>query len=481
MPVEKMNWSFLPHATCIRMGVKMSTIDFKTNQSDGVGGPPPEGDMIQLNLEEASVRAPDRSAVERELKLIRASPFFHASKRSQQFLCYVVQYRLDGNQEPLKERTIGADLFKRPSNYATGDDSVVRVQAGEVRRRLEQYYQSPPVDSLVRIELPLGSYVPEFRYASIASSAPPQGPAVGPGPEPSATQVEKTGFLVSRSRKRVVWVVGIAAGLTLAVLAGVLIREARTTKSLLAQFWSPIFNTPSPVLICLAKPITYQPSIALFKRHEKFPGEFDSVVPRMNGRPHLEPNEKMEWGDMIENYEHGLGKGDVKAAFHLASTLAKLGKGSDLKIGNDYTWDDLRGSPSIIIGAFSNQRTMKITSGLHFAFVESHNTFGIQELTPPGRFWNVEHEPRTGEVVEDYGLVTRLVNSTTGQFVVVVAGITASGSEAAGAVASSNELLTNALRNAPHDWARKNLQIVVKTSVTDAVAGPPQIIAIYIW
>src|ERR1019366_4274080 len=79
----------------------------------------------------------ERESVLRELKSIMDSPIFHPSKRGQQFLSYVVRHRLEGNHVRLKERTIGVDLFHRPAGYATGDDPVVRVQAGEVRRRLE--------------------------------------------------------------------------------------------------------------------------------------------------------------------------------------------------------------------------------------------------------------------------------------------------------------------------------------------------------
>jgi hypothetical protein len=84
--------------------------------------------------------AVDKSAVLQELENILASPSFRNSGRSKQFLSYVIQHKLDGHDDSLKERSIGADLFHRPADYATGDDPVVRVQAGEVRRRLEQYY-----------------------------------------------------------------------------------------------------------------------------------------------------------------------------------------------------------------------------------------------------------------------------------------------------------------------------------------------------
>ncbi|MGB9287206.1 MAG: hypothetical protein WCC31_00775 [Terracidiphilus sp.] len=104
----------------------------------------------------------ERTAVLHELDAILNSPVFQPSKRCKQFLSYVVRQRLEGNDERLKERTIGVDLFQRPTEYATGDDPVVRVQAGEVRRRLDKYYQTTPNNSPVRIELHVGTYTPEF-------------------------------------------------------------------------------------------------------------------------------------------------------------------------------------------------------------------------------------------------------------------------------------------------------------------------------
>jgi hypothetical protein len=73
------------------------------------------------------------------------------------------------------------------------------------------------------------------------------------------------------------------------------------------------------------------------------------------------------------------------------------------------------------------------------------------------------------------------VNSATDQFVVAVAGITSDGSEAAAEIASSPEGLAKALHNAPADWKRKNVQILVKTTVSDSVAGPGQVVATYVW
>ena len=83
-----------------------------------------------------------KAAILAELRTILESQPFRNSSRSKQFLSYVVQHKLEGREDLLKERTIGMDIFQRQAGYATGDDAVVRVQAGEVRRRLERYYQT---------------------------------------------------------------------------------------------------------------------------------------------------------------------------------------------------------------------------------------------------------------------------------------------------------------------------------------------------
>jgi hypothetical protein len=272
----------------------------------------------------------------------------------------------------------------------------------------------------------------------------------------------------------------VIAAVLLAALAGFLIQRARAPQAVLNQFWSPIFATSKPLLICLPKPISYRPSIALYNRHARTPGEFDSEVDRMNNRPPLQPDDKLVWSDMIEYPDLGVGKGDVAAAIRLSSLLGRIGKESEVRIGNEYSFEDLRTSPSIIIGAFSNRWTMEMTSNLHFAFKEDHAVFRIQEQGAQGRNWYADLD-RNGQIIVDYGVVSRLVNSGTGQFMLAIAGITSDGSEAAAEVATSPEGLAMALRNAPPDWNRKNVQILVKTSVSDGIAGPAQVVAVYVW
>lgn len=85
------------------------------------------------------------------------------------FLRFVVEQTLARKTEALKERTLGVDVFARPSHYDTNDDPIVRVTAGEIRKRIAQYYQEPGHEEELRIYLPLRSYVPHFFPASHAA------------------------------------------------------------------------------------------------------------------------------------------------------------------------------------------------------------------------------------------------------------------------------------------------------------------------
>src|SRR5271168_128802 len=107
-------------------------------------------------------------AVREELNRVLASHEFRSSKRSQEFLRFVVDNTLNGNAAILKERTIGIEVFGRSTSYDPSDDATVRVKAGEVRKRLGLYYAGKGATDPVRIELPAGTYIPEFRWINVA-------------------------------------------------------------------------------------------------------------------------------------------------------------------------------------------------------------------------------------------------------------------------------------------------------------------------
>jgi hypothetical protein len=413
-------------------------------------------------------------AVLRELDKILASRFFRSAGRSRQFLQYVVQNKIEGHSELLKERTIGTEVFERPADYSTGDDPVVRVQAGEVRRRLEQYYQSTPGGAPVLIGLPVGSYAPTFQWP------PDEAPSAPASPVALAAET-----LQLKPGKRRTWswtITAIGVVLVFAAVTGIVLHQRNLHKqSIMEQFWSPVFATRQPVLICLAKPAVYFPSQELYARYaHAHPGTFQTEVKKYNQMLPLDPTEKMTWGDMTFNGEFGVALGDAYAAVSLSNLLGKIGKAGQVRIGSNYSFEDLRNSPAIVVGAFNNRWTMHLTENLHFAFVETNAGDVIQEQISGGRMWRDPVGDIAGGTT-DYAIVARLMDSKTGQFTVAVAGIMSEGTQAAAEFVSNPENLEEGLRDAPADWRTRNLEVVLQTAITDSVAGPPHVVAAYYW
>jgi hypothetical protein len=205
-----------------------------------------------------------------------------------------------------------------------------------------------------------------------------------------------------------------------------------------------------------------------------------SQFERLSQKPDLQPNDKLTWSDMIEYPDYGLAVGDVYTAVQLSSLFGQNGKKNQVRIGGNYSFEDLRNSPAVIIGAFNNRWAMQMTSSLHFRFASEGDQSIIREEAPTGRRWYSKSDSN-GKALEDYALVTRLLNSKTGRFVVIVAGIRSYGTQAAGEFVASPEYLETGLKTAPPGWEGKNMQILLETPVTDGLPGPPQVVATYVW
>jgi hypothetical protein len=170
--------------------------------------------------------------------------------------------------------------------------------------------------------------------------------------------------------------------------------------------------------------------------------------------------------------------GDVYAATQLSALFARMNKPSQVRIGNNYSFEDLRNSPAVVIGAFNNHWTLQMTSNLPFVFAEHDGKFAIEEQGGSAKSFEVNF---AGDVVKDYAIVTRLLDSKTGQVLIAAAGIGANGTQAAGEFISGRDHLERAFKDAPSGWSSKNLQVVLGTTVTDSVAGPPRVITSYFW
>src|ERR1700678_3647520 len=110
----------------------------------------------------------EKTAIQEQVGRLLADSHFSQSRRFPSFLRYVVDKTLAGQEDALKERTLGVEIFGRRAAYDTASYPIVRVTAAEIRKRIAQYYQEPGHEFEIRVSLPAGSYVPQFHWPQTA-------------------------------------------------------------------------------------------------------------------------------------------------------------------------------------------------------------------------------------------------------------------------------------------------------------------------
>jgi hypothetical protein len=387
------------------------------------------------HVTEAGVRA--------ELERVLASHEFRTSKRSQDFLRYVVEHTLSGRADMLKERTIGIEVFGRSSSYEPSDDATVRVKAGDVRKRLGLCYAEPSAQSSIRIELPAGTYVPEFRWveAMAEASAPVAHPTIIPEP-------------VSRESRRSL-VAACAVGVVcLAVATGLWLR-ARPANTLLDQFWSPVLSGVSPISLCVA----FVPVYGL----DREPNATAAAQP----------------ADFVLMTDQFVGGGDLIATARISSMLTRMQRPYQLRVGSDVSFQDLRSAPAVLIG-YSYTRWKEISSQMRFFIDITRKPIGITDDGVPTEF-NLPNLPPDRRTAEDYAIVSRVFHPDTHAMLVELAGVTQYGTAAAADLVTNADLLAEALHGAPSDWRSKNLQLVLHVKVLSGTPSSPKIVKSHFW
>ena len=105
---------------------------------------------------------PENETIIDQLRLMQASPDFKASPQQTSLLEYVVNQTLTGNADRIKGYTVATEVFGRGPDFDQSVDPVVSIQAGRLRRALEQYYLTAGKQDPIRINIPKGTYVPTF-------------------------------------------------------------------------------------------------------------------------------------------------------------------------------------------------------------------------------------------------------------------------------------------------------------------------------
>jgi hypothetical protein len=372
-------------------------------------------------------REAERRAIREQLERILASPLFKNSKRYPNLLRFVVERALDGHTDPLKERTLGVDVFGREPDYDTNLDPVVRTSACEIRKRIAQYYQDSAHETEIRIEFPAGTYVPEFRLPSkptgsaVAAEAPKKFPAW-------------------------VWILSVPLLLlgTIAVLAGLAGRA-----STLDRFWAPVVASEEPISLYMGGYTTGKDVVSVM--------------------------------DLMENERVAFS--DATALAKLASLLAAKRKPYRYRLQTSSQMEDLKDGPALLIGAFNNSWALRLTGQLRYRFVQNHETHvnSIRDSQDASAAWAEDVSAPYREMKEDYAIVSRVVDPSTGKIVVTASGLAKFGTEAAGEFLTSPKAMDQIEKSAPKSWDRMNIEIVIATDVVGRRAGPPRVVATHFW
>jgi hypothetical protein len=183
-------------------------------------------------------------------------------------------------------------------------------------------------------------------------------------------------------------------------------------------------------------------------------------------------------------YDRYVALGDTISMAQILGVLARKGKAYRIRGGASTSFADLRESSAVLLGAFSNDWTLRLTGELRYTFERNPNGSlpHVHDLqNPTDRRWQLANEWPDWKMPLDYAIASRVSDPTTGRAVVIAAGITTYGTTAAGELLTNPAYLAQALRNAPADWKRRNLQIVLSTPVIEGTAGPPKVLATYFW
>ncbi len=206
-----------------------------------------------IDSAEQVVEMPDIAERSALLERVLASTQLRRATRLRELLQYVGQRSLRDGCDQIREQEIGVEVFARTEGYDTSVDNIVRVNATELRKRIEAYFETEGANEPVIMEIPRGSYVPVFRNRPVEPAEAAEAPAPAEVVEPEAPVIFPE---AAPSRAVNGWVIAslVAAGVLIVALAAVSLNlwmQNRTMHRLLypwesrpavASLWNDFLN-----------------------------------------------------------------------------------------------------------------------------------------------------------------------------------------------------------------------------------------------
>jgi hypothetical protein len=184
----------------------------------------------------------DLDARRAEVEAVLQSKTFTRAPILAHLLSYLCERLFAGEANQIKEYSIGVDVFHRGPSFDQNSDSIVRVEANRLRKRLAEYYAGEGASHRLHITIPVGQYVPEFGLGSS-----PQGELALRAKAPSVAGQSGTGSAGYRQAedrfrhpsRRALWLAALLALLLLGLSCVLLIlRHEKRASSAALSDWS---------------------------------------------------------------------------------------------------------------------------------------------------------------------------------------------------------------------------------------------------
>jgi hypothetical protein len=448
----------------------------------------------------------DRARLKRHCEEIIHGKAFKGSPRSIRFLEYILDRAIAGEFEALKERVIGVELFGRDPDYETGEDSIVRVAAGDVRKRLIHHYSVYGTNSGFHLSLPLGSYLLEIQRCSSGENAAlaPRNSLNQAAVLPDGSPLQVDHFASSQDQVAAsprllghhpIHLMGI--NLRSWLYFGVLLLAAGLAQwAVTLSHFSRQYSAKIPVLPWLAffnsahstTLVTSDPDIAEI---QVFAGRTISVSDYANHRYIPEPNvltsQEVQFCNrfLIGDKSSSVDAPIIASIAQIAQTASRkmdVTAAREFQLSRLHTDDNFifLGSPSSDpwVGLFNNQ--------LDFRFVSFAAT--------PWRDSIVDVHPRGHELPEyvptapgyqtgqSFAVVALLQNPDQYGQVLILGGVSREGTEAAGRFVGDLPRLTAALQNCdiPPSGPLRHFEILLRVNIMAGVPNNYDVLACHI-
>jgi hypothetical protein len=376
---------------------------------------------------------------------IGASRHFSRAPRLRAFLEYVMRHTFDGSLELLNEQSIGHAVFGRAVDYDPSADNIVRVEARELRKRLDAYFAEEGIEEAIVVHVPKGRYIAAFERRetgrkNVAADPAPIRADSAPSPAPPSRGGERRFLLAG--------LVGLALLLSVGNIYQLLRspnsqpdRVGQSTLPLrVAAFWSLMFDAQRPALLTLS-----DSNLSLLQdlRGDSIPfADYTSgrYLAGLKERGSLSESDRILASIASRHYT---GLGDASALARVLS-LNRHHSPVVIRFARDLSIADLKSQNVVLLGSARSNPWVEL--------LEKNQRFRIEYDAEANRPFLRDGSPEKGrpsvymcgqvgeKPYEAYGIVVSAPNlDGTGQ-VILVAGTNMQGTEAAG------EFLANPVR-----------------------------------